>query len=148
MLQGKGGRRERTVETALFVRDLGRTADFYQDVLGLDKLRESDDACVFTVAKRQLLLLISEEKARTSSQTHGGEVPPCVVGTGEVVGAGHVAFAVAESELEAWRSRLQSHGVELLNEASWEPGGRSLYFRAPDGHLLELATPGVWDRKC
>lgn len=135
-------------ETALFVRDLSRAADFYQDVLGLDKFRETDGACVFAVAKRQLLLLISEEKARTSSKTPGGEVPPCVAGTGEVVGAGHVAFTVTESELEAWRSRLQSHGVELLNEVVWEPGGRSLYFRDPDGHLLELATPGVWDDVC
>ena len=22
--------------------------------------------------------------------------------------------------------------------------GRSIYFRDPDGHLLELATPGLW----
>ena len=28
----------------------------------------------------------------------------------------------------------------------WEAGGRSLYFRDPDGHLLELATPGVWSQ--
>ena len=147
-MQGKGGDVNGLFETALFVRDLSRAANFYQHVLGLDKFRESDDACVFTVAKRQLLLLISEETARTSSKTHGGEVPPCVVGTGEIVGAGHVAFAVTESELDTWRSQLESHRVELLNEVAWEPGGRSLYFRDPDGHLLELATPGVWDREC
>ncbi|HWQ03343.1 MAG TPA: glyoxalase, partial [Candidatus Nitrosotenuis sp.] len=23
-------------------------------------------------------------------------------------------------------------------------GGRSIYFRDPDGHSLELVTPGVW----
>jgi len=23
-------------------------------------------------------------------------------------------------------------------------GGHSIYFRDPDGHLLELATPGLW----
>ncbi len=27
---------------------------------------------------------------------------------------------------------------------SWSRGGRSIYFRDPDGHLLELATPGLW----
>jgi catechol 2,3-dioxygenase-like lactoylglutathione lyase family enzyme len=27
---------------------------------------------------------------------------------------------------------------------TWPLGGTSLYFRDPDGHLLELATPGIW----
>ena len=26
----------------------------------------------------------------------------------------------------------------------WPRGGESVYFRDPDGHLLELATPGLW----
>jgi len=26
----------------------------------------------------------------------------------------------------------------------WPRGGRSLYFRDPDQHLLELITPGCW----
>ena len=26
----------------------------------------------------------------------------------------------------------------------WPRGGESLYFRDPDGHLVELATPGLW----
>jgi hypothetical protein len=56
-------------------------------------------------------------------------------------GRGTSAFAVAEAELQAWRTRLESHGVEVLSEVAWEQGARSLYFRDPDGHLLELATP-------
>jgi catechol-2,3-dioxygenase len=65
------GRVHGVFETALFVRDLFSASDFYQQVLGLDKFRESDDACVFTVAKGQLLLLISKKKARMSSKTRG-----------------------------------------------------------------------------
>ncbi|MDZ4820644.1 MAG: glyoxalase, partial [Planctomycetota bacterium] len=26
----------------------------------------------------------------------------------------------------------------------WPQGARSIYFRDPDGHLLELLTPGFW----
>jgi catechol 2,3-dioxygenase-like lactoylglutathione lyase family enzyme len=26
----------------------------------------------------------------------------------------------------------------------WDRGGRSLFFHDPDGHLLELVTPGIW----
>jgi len=131
-------------EAALFVENLSRAANFYEQVIGLEKLQESAVGCVFVVAKGQLLLLVSHEKARVSSKTPGGEVPPCVGGAGQILGAGHIAFAVAEAELEAWRSRLESQGVEVLSEVVWEQGARSLYFRDPDGHLLELATPGIW----
>ena len=36
-------------------------------------------------------------------------------------------------------------GIEIESEVTWTRGGRSLYFRDPDGHLVELATPGVWE---
>ena len=78
------------------------------------------------------------------SKTTGGDVPACLVGPGETLGAGHMAFAVAEVELEAWRTCLASAGVEVLSEVAWERGACSIYFRDPDGHLLELATPGLW----
>jgi catechol 2,3-dioxygenase-like lactoylglutathione lyase family enzyme len=132
------------LEAGLFVENLSRARDFYQQVVGLEKLKESEAGCVFIVARGQLLLLISHQKARVPSKTPGGEVPPCVSGAGETLGAGHMAFAVADADLDAWRARLESQGVEVLSEVAWEGGARSLYFRDPDGHLLELATPGLW----
>ena len=131
-------------ESVLFVENLSRACAFYEETLGLAKFRESDVGCVFVVADRQLLVLVAQEKARVPSETAGGVVPPCLVGPGDARGAGHIAFAIAETELDAWRTRLESLGVEVLSDVAWEPGGRSLYFRDPDGHLLELATPGVW----
>lgn len=47
-----------------------------------------------------------------------------------------LAFAV--DKLKSWRERLQSHGVAIEGERAW-----SVYFRGPDGHLVELAMPGV-----
>jgi catechol 2,3-dioxygenase-like lactoylglutathione lyase family enzyme len=132
------------VEAALFVEDLSRARDFYQQVVGLDKLQESEAGCVFVVTKGQLLLLISQEKAKIPSTTPGGDVPACLVRPGESLGAGHIAFAVAETELESWRTSLRSKGVDVLSEVIWDGGARSLYFRDPDGHLLEFATPGLW----
>jgi catechol 2,3-dioxygenase-like lactoylglutathione lyase family enzyme len=35
--------------------------------------------------------------------------------------------------------------VEVPSTVEWDRGGHSLYFRDPDGHLLELAGPGLWD---
>lgn len=63
-------------------------------------------------------------------------------GSGQI----HIAFAVSPEELEPWRAHLAAHGVTIEGASDWKNGGHSLYFRDPDGHLLELATtPGVWD---
>ncbi len=32
----------------------------------------------------------------------------------------------------------------MEEKRAWELGGRSLYFRDLDRHLIEVATPGVW----
>jgi len=32
----------------------------------------------------------------------------------------------------------------LEQQVAWPRGGTSLYFRDPDRHLVELATPGLW----
>ena len=42
------------------------------------------------------------------------------------------------------RQRLGEHGVAIEGRTDWTRGGHSIYFRDPDGHLLELATPGLW----
>jgi len=47
--------------------------------------------------------------------------------------------------MESWRARLAKYNVDLLSDITWETGARSLYFRDPDGHMIELATPGIWE---
>jgi catechol 2,3-dioxygenase-like lactoylglutathione lyase family enzyme len=59
-------------------------------------------------------------------------------------GALHVAFAIAQDELGRWTEHLRSRGVIIESENDWSRGGHSVYFRDPDGNLLELATPGLW----
>ena len=48
-------------------------------------------------------------------------------------------------DLDGWRGHLAENGVEIESEVTWDRGGVSLYFRDPDGHSVELATPGVWE---
>ena len=55
-----------------------------------------------------------------------------------------MAFAIAAERYDAWRAHLASAGVTMRGEMRWPRGGRSLYFEDPDGHVLELATPGLW----
>ena len=55
------------VESALFVKDLGKARTFYQEVLGLHMFSDSEAGCGFEVAKGQLLLLVTSEKAHQPS---------------------------------------------------------------------------------
>jgi catechol 2,3-dioxygenase-like lactoylglutathione lyase family enzyme len=127
------------IETAIHVRDLTASADFYQQVLGLELIQSSERLCVLSVAGRHLLLLFLQDGSTEPVETAGGTIPPH-----DGSGALHFAFAIDRSELAPWEQRLREKGVALESRVHWELGGTSLYFRDPDGHLVELATPGIW----
>ena len=52
--------------------------------------------------------------------------------------------SVRPSIATAWEETLAAHAVAIEGRTDWPRGGTSVYFRDPDGHLLELATPGLW----
>src|SRR5271157_84317 len=56
----------------------------------------------------------------------------------------HLALSIDAADLEAWRERLGERSIAVEGEYRWPRGGTSLYFRDPDGALVELATPGLW----
>jgi catechol 2,3-dioxygenase-like lactoylglutathione lyase family enzyme len=134
------------VETGLFVEDLARASAFFEAVLGLRKVKTSETGCVFRVADQRYLLLFSRQAADTPNKTSKGDVlPPCALPQHNGRGPGHIAFGVSADALDLWRARLAKHNVDVLSEIAWESGARSLYFRDPDGHLLELASAGIWE---
>lgn len=134
------------VETTLFVEDLPRACGFYEQVLGLAKIKSSDTGCVFRVGDQRYLLVGTRESARTQNKAPSGDLlPPCALPQHDGRGPGHIAFGVSADALDSWRARLVKHGVEILSEVTWESGARSLYFRDPDGHMIELASPGIWE---
>jgi len=136
----------RLLETALYVADLDRSCDFYKHVLGLGPdvgtTAEKENQKGFRplqIPGGQVLLLFPKGSATTTAVLPGGTIPPHD-GNGRL----HLAFAISAAEVDAWRECLQSHGVSIEGEMEWPRGGTSLYFRDPDGHLVELATPGLW----
>ncbi|MCS5688023.1 MAG: hypothetical protein NZ659_04495, partial [Acidimicrobiales bacterium] len=52
----------------------------------------------------------------------------------------HVAFGIKAAELDDWERRLRDARVGVESVVVWPEGGRSLYFRDPDGHAVELKT--------
>jgi len=127
------------LETALYVDDLGRAARFYSEVLGLAPLHTDERLHAFAVGTSSVLLLFRRGASLAPVKMPGGVIPPHD-GSGPI----HVAFAIAAYDLQAWEERLREHGIAVEGRTAWPRGGRSIYFRDPDGHLLELGTPGMW----
>jgi catechol 2,3-dioxygenase-like lactoylglutathione lyase family enzyme len=137
----------RLLETALYVDDVERSCDFYQRVLGLGPILQTTAEKDFKdrsfvpldTPGGQVLLLFRKGTAAKTATLPSGTIPPHD-GSGQL----HLAFAISATELDAWRERLAANGVAIEGEMKWPRGGTSLYFRDPDSHLVELATPGLW----
>jgi catechol 2,3-dioxygenase-like lactoylglutathione lyase family enzyme len=123
------------LETALYADDLDEAEGFYSTVLDLALDSKADGRHLFFQCGRGMLLIFDP----AATAVEGGPVPPH-----GATGPGHVAFAVAASELDAWIDQLEQHGVEIEARVDWPAGGRSIYFRDPAGNSLELTTPQIW----
>jgi catechol 2,3-dioxygenase-like lactoylglutathione lyase family enzyme len=126
------------LETSLYVSDLERSRSFYTRLFGFQVLFQDGRLCALDVCGRQVLLLF--EKASTPQVDTSGGTIPAHGGDGSL----HLAFAIGRDELDPWERRLQQDKIPVESRVTWSRGGRSIYFRDPDGHLLELAAPGVW----
>jgi catechol 2,3-dioxygenase-like lactoylglutathione lyase family enzyme len=125
----------------LICTDLGRTVDFYRNVLGMRVVKQTvneDD-------RGARHLFFGDEEGRPGTLVTCLEYPELEEGS---VGRGsthHFALLVeTEEELAGWRDYLRSRDIpctDVMDRTYF----RSVYLRDPDGHILELATrgPGV-----
>lgn len=121
------------LESSLYVSDVARSVRFYQDIFGFRVISEfGERGCAMQASRSQVLLLFKKGASRAIRSPHDGD--------GEL----HLAFAIEASELDKWESRLSERSIPIEEKRCWELGGWSLYFRDPDRHLIELATPGTW----
>jgi catechol 2,3-dioxygenase-like lactoylglutathione lyase family enzyme len=121
------------LESSLYVADVARSAQFYKKIFGFRVITDfGERGCAIEAGIRQVLLLFKKGGSRHIESPHDGD--------GEL----HIAFAIAANELESWQAWLAENGIAVEESRKWDLGGHSLYFRDPDRHLLELATPGVW----
>ncbi len=127
------------LETALYVQDLEVSKRFYQRVFGFAVLVEDSKLCALSVCARQVLLLFHKGAACEPSVVPGGTIP-AHDGSGNL----HMAFAIARADWHGWETWLHANQIAIESTVAWPAGGHSLYFRDPDQHLLELATPGIW----
>ena len=124
---------EGLLESSLYVDDVARSARFYEKIFGFRVIKDfGERGCAMAAGAKQVLLLFKKGASHTIQSPHDGD--------GEL----HVAFAIAASERERWEEWLAENGIAIEEKRTWDLGGESIYFRDPDRHLLEIATPGVW----
>jgi len=128
------------VESILYFDDLPRAISFYSDIIGLKPIGgDAERFRAFNSGAGRVLLLFRRGVTLAPTRVTGGIIPPHD-GSGPL----HIGFAISAADYDAWRQRLLDLQISIESEAQWTKGGRSIYFRDTEGHLLELITPGIW----
>jgi len=131
------------IEAALYVEDVARAMDFYEDLFGFEEELRSEAIGVLRVPGRQALILfpraIAQQPVVMPAGAVEGTIPPHG-GSGRM----HVAFSIRAEGIEPWRRRLAERSVRIEGTVRWKRGGTSLFFRDVDAHLIELLSPGLW----
>lgn len=113
--------------TVIFCRDMPAMVDFYQNVMEFELERRLSDSWVeFRIGAAVLAL-----------GRPGGRFPGKAVS--HQVAALQLAFRVPPPAVQACADALRAKGVEPLEPVNDQPfGHRTLFFRDPDGNLLEI----------
>ena len=113
--------------TIIFVRDMAAMRRFYEDVLAFPLLRElSPNWIEYGLGSNTLALA---RPSRTAADA------PTPVGSAAL----QLAFKVSAAEVDQCADELVRHGVKLVSPPTNQSfGHRTLFFRDPDGNLLEI----------
>lgn len=130
----------------LWCDDPSKTAEFYQQVIGLTPVRlDAFRACEAPFPSMRISpVSIIDLMARVAAP-----VVDAMAGGGASAGhpVNHVCFALSQIEFDALRARLERHGVAMsaVMEQSFGAQGlapKAFYFHDPDGNVLEARYYG------
>jgi catechol 2,3-dioxygenase-like lactoylglutathione lyase family enzyme len=122
-------------EICLYVSDLNISKKFYQDLFGFELINQVENRFVFLRVGKQVLLLFNPKESENQKN-----LPPHFA-----YGKQHIAFEAEVTDYSRWRDKVIKSGLEILQEQEWKNHFHSFYFQDPDGHVLEILPPGVWE---
>ena len=109
------------------VRDLGRAANFLEQIFGAKAVYSSDTARYVLINDLWIALNKGEP---LSERTYD-----------------HIAFTIQESDFDKFLARIKDAGAEIVEDRPRLNGeGRSIYFYDFDNHLFELHTGNLSER--
>lgn len=113
--------------TVLLVRDMAAMRGFYEGVMGFAVARELSDGWIEYHVGAATLALSLPGLTRSD--------PPVPPGAASV----QLAFRVPPADVDRCAAQLAVAGVAALSPPTDQPfGHRTLFFRDPDGNLLEI----------
>ena len=113
--------------TVILVRDMAAMRRFYEDVLCFPMTRELAAGWIEYRMGGNTLALARPGRLAKDAPTPAGSASL------------QLAFRVAAADVDRCAEELLRHGVEPLERPTDQPfGHRTLFFRDPDGNLLEV----------
>lgn len=116
----------------LLVGDLGRSIEFYRDVLGMElAFDDGENYASFAVVPGFSLSLFRHDLMADA------------IGAHDPVSGDRAVLVFATEDVDAEAERLTRLGVEVIAAPADRPdwGIRTVHVRDPDGHLIEINRP-------
>ena len=121
---------ERLDHLVLTVADIGATAEFYCDVLGMQRVEVGEGRVALAFGNQKINL----HQAGREFEPHAKRPTP---------GSGDLCFITECSSAET-ASQLEANGVAIIDGPVRRTGAtgpiESTYFEDPDGNLIEVST--------
>jgi catechol-2,3-dioxygenase len=122
-------------ETCLYITNIESCKEFYHGKLGLPVISIKEGRHIFFRAGSSVLLCFLAEA--TKNEQH---LPPHYA-----YGKQHIAFEVPVEEYEDWKEKIAKADIAITHCQSWKNELESFYFEDPEGHVLEIVPPGIWE---
>lgn len=109
---------------AIAVRDPDRTLHFYQQIFDMQVMYRQADFIQLTTPGSHDILVFEKKDS---------------VDTGRTAGIAHFGFRLREpGDIDEILQRVNTVGAEIIDQGEFVPGSPYVFFKDPDGYVIEV----------